>query len=67
MAFIKAENGDMETVETFRVKEEETEEQTGWFHSQSRTFMDHLIHIRGDSRRAINTEEPILCCLFVKL
>ncbi|KAG1960237.1 hypothetical protein F2P79_006189 [Pimephales promelas] len=28
MAFIQVENGDMETVETFRVKEEETEEQT---------------------------------------
>jgi len=33
MAFIQVENGDMETVETSRVKEEETEEQTGWFHS----------------------------------
>jgi len=25
--------------ETFSVKQEETEEQTGWFHSQSRTHL----------------------------
>jgi len=35
MAFIKEESEDMEIEETFSVKQEHTEEQTGWFHSQS--------------------------------
>jgi len=34
MVFIKEESEDMKFKETFRVKQEETEEQTGWFHSQ---------------------------------
>jgi len=35
MAFIKEESEDMKIEETFRVKQEDTEEQKGWFHSQS--------------------------------
>ncbi|XDV25815.1 hypothetical protein PO909_029666 [Leuciscus waleckii] len=35
MAFIKEEIEDMGIEETFRVKHEGTEEQTGWFNSQS--------------------------------
>ncbi len=31
MAFIKEESEDMKFEETFRVKHEDTEEQTGWF------------------------------------
>ncbi len=31
MAFIKLEHEDMKIEETFRVKHEDTEEQTGWF------------------------------------
>ncbi len=31
MAFIKEENEDVKIEETFRVKHEDTEEQTGWF------------------------------------
>jgi len=31
MAFIKDESEDMKIEETFRVKHEDTEEQTGWF------------------------------------
>jgi len=37
MAFIKEESEDMKIEETFSVKQEETEEQTGWFHSHSWT------------------------------
>jgi len=37
MAFIKDENEDVKIEETFRVKLEETEEHTGWFHSQTWT------------------------------
>jgi len=33
-AFIKEESEDVKIEETFRVKQEETEEQKGWFHSQ---------------------------------
>jgi len=35
MAFIKEESEDMKIEETFKVKQEDTEEKTGWFHSQS--------------------------------
>jgi len=35
MAFIKEESEDMKIEETFSVKQENTETQTGWFHSQS--------------------------------
>jgi len=35
MAFIKEEIEDMKIEETLNVKQEETEEQTGLFHSQS--------------------------------
>jgi len=35
MAFIKEESEEMKIEDTFRVKKEDTEEQTGWFHSQS--------------------------------
>jgi len=35
MAFIKEESEDMKIEETLRVKEEDTEEQTGWFYSQT--------------------------------
>ncbi len=31
MAFIKEESEDVKIEETFRVKQEDTEEQTGWF------------------------------------
>ena len=37
MAFIKEEREDMKIEETFSVKQEDTEEQTGWFHSQNLT------------------------------
>jgi len=35
MTFIKEESEDMKIEETFSVKQEHTEEQTGWFYSQS--------------------------------
>jgi len=35
MAFIKEESEDVKIEETFRVKHEDNEQQTGWFHSQS--------------------------------
>ncbi len=35
MMIIKRESEDMKIEETFRVKHEDTEEQTGWFLSQS--------------------------------
>ncbi len=38
MAFIKQESEDLRIEEVFSLKQEETEEQTGWFHSQSSTL-----------------------------
>jgi len=38
MAFIKEESEDIRIEEVFSVKQEDTEEQTGWFHSQSLTL-----------------------------
>jgi len=35
MAFIKEESEDIRIEEAFGVKHEDTEEQTGWFHSHS--------------------------------
>jgi len=38
MAFIKEESAEIRIEETFSIKQEDTEEQTGWFHSQSWTL-----------------------------
>ncbi|XDV25398.1 hypothetical protein PO909_029320, partial [Leuciscus waleckii] len=42
MAFIKEESEDFKIEETFTVKQEDTEEQTGWFHSQNSTEMNYI-------------------------
>jgi len=38
MAFIKEESAEIRIEETFSIKQEDTEEQTGWSHSQSWTL-----------------------------
>jgi len=35
MAFVKEESEEMKIEEAFRVKQEDTEKQIGWFHSQN--------------------------------
>jgi len=42
MALIKEESEEFRIEEVFTVKQEETEEQTGWFHSQNSTEMNHI-------------------------
>ncbi len=45
MEFIKEESEDMKIEETFRVKHEDTEEQTGWFSFSKLIFFVLFIHL----------------------
>jgi len=59
MASIKEESEEIKIEETFRVKYEDTEEQTGWFHSQNWTHSFESFKMSSSAEMNIFRDAPM--------